>query len=63
MPATYRRLADLEPRTLAIMHGSSYHGDCGALLRTMADVYEQRFGCAAAGAPAHPLPVHDSLVG
>ena len=44
-PATYRRLADLEPKPLAIMHGSSYEGDCPALLRTMADVYEQRFGC------------------
>ena len=47
VPATYRRLADLEPRQLAIMHGSAYAGDCPAMLRAMADVYEQRFGCAA----------------
>jgi flavorubredoxin len=46
VPATYRRIADLNPRRLAIMHGSSYDGDCGALLRAMADVYEQQFGCA-----------------
>ncbi len=45
VPSTLRRLADLEPKTLAVMHGSSYNGDCAGLLRTMADVYEQRFGC------------------
>jgi flavorubredoxin len=48
VPTTYRRLADLRPARLAIMHGSSYDGDCAALLRAMADVYEQRYGCAAA---------------
>jgi flavorubredoxin len=45
VPATLRRLAELEPRTLATMHGSSFRGDGGALLRTLADVYEQKFGC------------------
>jgi flavorubredoxin len=45
VPATLRRLADLEPRTLAVMHGSSFRGDGGALLRSLADVYEQRFAC------------------
>jgi flavorubredoxin len=63
VPATYRRLADLEPRTLAIMHGSSYHGDCAALLRTMADVYEERFGCSCNDVPAQPLPAHTAPVG
>ena len=58
VPATYRRLADLEPRTLAVMHGSSYDGDCAALLRALADVYEQRFGCASAPVPAQSLPEH-----
>jgi flavorubredoxin len=48
VPATYRRLAELQPRRLAIMHGSSYEGDCAALLNAMADVYEDRFGCASA---------------
>lgn len=47
VPATYRRLADLAPRRLAIMHGSSYDGDCAQLLRTMAEVYEQRYGCSS----------------
>lgn len=52
VPATYRRIADLEPHRLAIMHGSSYDGDCAPLLREMADVYEQQFGCSGALAGA-----------
>jgi flavorubredoxin len=63
IPATYRRLADLAPKRLAIMHGSSYDGDCAALLRTLADVYEERYGCDARSVPAQPLPGHESLVG
>ncbi|MDQ2961264.1 MAG: hypothetical protein M3R48_09510, partial [Candidatus Dormibacteraeota bacterium] len=46
---TYRRLADLEPRTLAVMHGSSYNGDCPSLLRNMADVYDERAMAVGAG--------------
>lgn len=61
VPTTYRRLADLEPRTLAVMHGSSYNGDCPTLLRALADVYEQRFGCGA-GVPAQTLPAHSQPV-
>jgi glyoxylase-like metal-dependent hydrolase (beta-lactamase superfamily II) len=61
VPATYRRLAELAPQRLAIMHGSSYEGDCATLLRQMADVYEERFGCAAV--PGQGLPAHDGLVG
>ena len=45
------------------MHGSAYSGDCPALLRAMADVYEQQFGCGAAGIPAKPLPGHDAAAG
>jgi hypothetical protein len=63
VPATYRRLAELKPTRLAIMHGSSYDGDSPALLRAMADVYEQRYGCAAVNVPAQPLPAHDAPVG
>jgi flavorubredoxin len=61
VPAAYRRLADLHPQRLAVMHGSSYDGDCETLLRALADVYEQHFGCGVAS--AQPLPGHDSLVG
>lgn len=32
-----RRLADLKPRTLALMHGSSFRGDAAAPLRALAD--------------------------
>jgi flavorubredoxin len=39
---TIRRLADLAPRTLAVMHGSSYAGDCGQALRDLADDYDRR---------------------
>jgi flavorubredoxin len=62
VPATYRRLADLQPQRLAIMHGSSYEGDAAGQLRAMADVYEQRYGWAPA-APVEPLPGHDAPVG
>lgn len=48
IPAAFRRLADLNPTTVAVMHGSSYNGDCPAMLRTLADVFEQRFGCGPA---------------
>ena len=40
--ATIRRLADLEPRTLAIMHGSSFTGDAGAALRSLARFYDEQ---------------------
>jgi len=34
------KLAATEPRTLALMHGSSYSGDGGGLLRAMADALD-----------------------
>lgn len=40
---TIRRLADLEPRTLALMHGPAYAGDCGQALNDLADAYDSRF--------------------
>jgi flavorubredoxin len=61
VPQTYRRLAELEPERLAIMHGSSYEGDCAALLRAMADVYEQRFGCLQI--PTQPVSGDQAPVG
>jgi flavorubredoxin len=63
VPETYRRLADLAPKRLAIMHGSAYEGDAAAMLRTMADVYEERYGCARIDHPAQPLPEHSVPVG
>jgi len=38
--ATIRRLADLRPRTLAVMHGSSFTGDAAMLLERLAEFYE-----------------------
>jgi flavorubredoxin len=40
---TIRRLAALAPRTLALMHGSSFTGDCAGALAALADDYAQRF--------------------
>lgn len=42
MGATLRRLAALEPRTLALMHGPSFSGDGGAALRDLAQDYDRR---------------------
>lgn len=39
---TVRRLAALAPRTLAVMHGSSFSGDGGALLGRLAGFYDER---------------------
>ncbi|MDQ4011300.1 MAG: MBL fold metallo-hydrolase [Actinomycetota bacterium] len=43
-----RRLADLNPHTLAIMHGSSYAGGGTAVLHSLADYYDQRLRAALA---------------
>ena len=40
---TLRMLAELEPRTLALMHGPAYAGDGRQALLDLADVYESRF--------------------
>lgn len=63
VPATYRRLAELDPKRLAIMHGSSYEGDAPRLLRAMAEVYEQRYGCGGGDQSANRLPEHAAPVG
>ena len=47
---TLHRLAELSPRTLAIMHGSSFAGDRGAALRELADGYDHRIRTALAQA-------------
>jgi flavorubredoxin len=38
--ATIRRLAKLGPRTVAVMHGSSYAGDAAPVLETLATFYD-----------------------
>jgi flavorubredoxin len=49
--ATLRRLAALEPRTLAVMHGASYRGDGRAALLGLADAYRELLGGGGAPAP------------
>jgi ABC-type nitrate/sulfonate/bicarbonate transport system substrate-binding protein len=38
--ATIRRLAELRPRTLAVMHGSSFTGDAAPVLGRLAEFYD-----------------------
>jgi len=45
--ATLRRLAALEPRTLAIMHGSSYRGDGKRAVLALAGAIRETLGPAA----------------
>lgn len=40
---TLRSLADLRPRTLGLMHGPAYTGDCAEALRELAAGYRERF--------------------
>jgi flavorubredoxin len=44
---TIRSLAELEPSTLALMHGPSFNGDCVAALHALADGYQERVEAAA----------------
>jgi flavorubredoxin len=39
--ATIRKLADLAPKTLALMHGSSFNGDSVRALRDLAEHYDR----------------------
>lgn len=41
---TIRRLAELQPNTLALMHGPAHSGDGGAWLNDLADFYATRTG-------------------
>jgi flavorubredoxin len=43
---TIRRLAGLEPRTLALMHGPAYAGDGRQALLDLANAYEARFAAS-----------------
>ncbi|HEX3425562.1 MAG TPA: hypothetical protein VHT30_05485 [Acidimicrobiales bacterium] len=45
-PATIDRLAALEPTTLAVMHGSSFSGDCRSALSDLASAHRARIAAA-----------------
>jgi flavorubredoxin len=61
---TIRRLAALEPRTLALMHGPTFRGAGGAQLRALADHFDQLLAAAEreAAAPA-PQPAPSPIAG
>ncbi len=44
---TIRELAKLQPRTLALMHGSSFRGDGQAMLNGLAEFYAEKVRAAA----------------
>lgn len=52
--ATLRRLAALEPRVLALMHGSTFHGDGRQALLDLAGVIASALGGPASGSPTAP---------
>jgi flavorubredoxin len=45
---TIRKLAELKPRRLAVMHGSSFEGDAARQLHRLADRYEELLHASAA---------------
>lgn len=47
MGATLRRLAELKPRTLALMHGPAFTGDGAGALNALADDYDRRLRAKA----------------
>ncbi len=62
MGSTLRGLAQLSPKTLALMHGPSFQGDGGAALEALADEYDrraliQRFHAAPAHQATNTLPI------
>jgi len=42
---TMQRLAELSPRTLALMHGSTFRGDGGQAITELAAVVRETYGC------------------
>ena len=44
--ATVEQLAALAPETLALMHGSSFRGDCSGALQGLADDYRRRIAAS-----------------
>ncbi|MEU7133639.1 MBL fold metallo-hydrolase [Streptomyces sp. NPDC046261] len=54
---TMLRLAALEPRTMGLMHGPAYAGDCGRALRELSAAYAERFALSLdGGAPGRRGP-------
>lgn len=47
MGATLRKLAELQPKTIALMHGPAFQGDGAAALAALADDYDRRLRAKA----------------
>ncbi|MBL8549204.1 MAG: hypothetical protein JNJ73_04420 [Hyphomonadaceae bacterium] len=46
MGATIRKLSNLAPRTIALMHGPAFSGDCASTIRALGDDYDRRVRAA-----------------
>ena len=55
MGETIRKLGALTPRTLALMHGPSFNGDCNAALNALAADYDTRVIAAMKQARLHAV--------
>jgi len=53
VPDALRRLGQLHPRTLAVMHGASFAGDGDVVLESLADRWEPRFAADPATHQSH----------
>lgn len=58
---TIRALAALEPRTLGLMHGPSYTGDCAQALDELASAYDERLSADGIRFSRPMSPVQDSV--
>ncbi len=59
--STLRRLAALEPSTLAIMHGSSYRGECAKAILDLADVIDELLGAPDTGLDAKASNIQNAV--
>jgi flavorubredoxin len=55
----FEKLQALQPSTLAIMHGSSYRGDCARALRDLHSAFKDVFGSERICAERNPVPLPD----
>ena len=58
---TIRSLAELAPRTLGLMHGPSYTGDCVQALTELASAYDERLTVEGLRVRSPASPAHDRI--
>ena len=61
---TIRRLAELKPTTLALMHGPTFHGEGASMLNRLAGFYAEQLAAAAEASPVRsgPEPVPNATL-